>query len=93
MTEHRFYTGTYQTYSRARPAGLTPVRITVGTPRIPGAEAMAAVAAVILDISENKKADTTEHQRCSIASAYSLTGPPANWPSYPLFSHPRISLF
>jgi hypothetical protein len=43
MTEHRFYTGTYATYSRARPAGLTPVRITVGTPRITGAEAMAAV--------------------------------------------------
>src|ERR1700685_4516726 len=26
----------------------------------------------------NKKADATEHQRCSIASAYSLTGLPAS---------------
>ena len=36
----------------------------------------------------NKKADATEHQRCSIASAYSLTGLPDVWPAYPLFSLP-----
>jgi hypothetical protein len=38
---------------------------------------------------KQKKADAPEHQRCSIASAYSLTGLPAIEPGYPSFSHPK----
>jgi hypothetical protein len=45
--------------------------------------------AFLLVAKRTKKADATKHQRCSIASAYSVTGLPGLGRDYPLLSHPH----